>query len=467
MHSRSRSGGQSLILFLAFAAAMIGILLVAFNSGQVTNAKMRAMNAADAAAFSGAQWQARNLNFQAYMNRAMVVNEVTIAQSVSIRSWVAYIENLVENLSYISMLYPPAYAVMGRIETIIDRIEEGIQEVLPVAEYALRQLTNAEHGAQEVFNGAVLLAGPDLARNVAQANGAKLSTAGIALVGASVLQWSQFTESYNPGARNMGSRDRRARLREVILKSRDGFVQERDWRFRMWPLFELRKQGGTDLIDYDTWKGLDSLEFRTDWNFVKSRWDTKIPIGWGGAQAYAPQKQTGRGTHGNINEWGDRDGRLAIGVSNDNDHAAALPQRLPGYRDLTAAQLAKATPRLPFTVEVVIDDVQTSGSPGMRAKAATLRGEALDMDPQAAPVGGKGVYAMAAACIAFERPWHRINGVEAGLRQDRLVEKPSLFNPYWRASMATPSNEASGAAAVAKGLPRISSFFGRNGSCEN
>ncbi|WP_432382471.1 pilus assembly protein TadG-related protein [Duganella sp. P38] len=97
-----------MVLFLGFAAAMIGMMLVAFNSGQVTNAKMRAMNAADAAAYSGAVWQARNLNFQAYMNRAMVVNEVTIAQSVSLRSWVGYLDKLVSNINMIAKFVPPS-----------------------------------------------------------------------------------------------------------------------------------------------------------------------------------------------------------------------------------------------------------------------------------------------------------------------------------------------------------------------
>lgn len=440
---------------------MIGILLVAFNSGQVTNAKMRAMNAADAAAFSGAQWQARNLNFQAYMNRAMIVNEVSIAQSVSLRSWAAYIETLVENVSYITLIYPPLYAVVSRVEQIVDRIEEGIQEILPVAESALRMLSNAEHGAQEVFNGAALVAGPDLARAVAQANGARISPAGVALIGASIVQWGQFTETYAPGERNLGNNDRRRRLREVILNSRDGFVEERDWKFTApLRLFELRKQGGTDLIDYDTWKGVDSMQFRTDWDWFKRRWRTKVPLGWGGAQAFAPEQQDGIGRHGHFNEWGDSDGELAIDVSNDDDHAAELPRRLPGYRDLTAAQLAARNPRLPFTVEVVIDDVRTSGGANMRAKAATLRGESLDMDPQAAPLGGSGVYALAAACIAFERPW----GEE---RKDGHAEKPSLFNPYWRASMATPSKEARGTANVAKGLPRLTDIIRSNGTCES
>src|SRR5258706_42195 len=89
--------GQTLVLFLGFAAALVSVLLVAFNSGQTTNAKMRAMNAADAAAYSGAVWQARTLNFQAYTNRAMVANEVAIAQSVSLRSWVSYVNNFINN----------------------------------------------------------------------------------------------------------------------------------------------------------------------------------------------------------------------------------------------------------------------------------------------------------------------------------------------------------------------------------
>ena len=52
---------------------------VMFNTGQVVSRKLLLSDAADAAAYSGLLWQARALNFQAYTNRAMVANEVSIA----------------------------------------------------------------------------------------------------------------------------------------------------------------------------------------------------------------------------------------------------------------------------------------------------------------------------------------------------------------------------------------------------
>ncbi|MDE2220176.1 MAG: hypothetical protein KGJ52_07350, partial [Gammaproteobacteria bacterium] len=67
-----REGGQVLALLLLLLAALLGSLLFVFNSGQIVAAKLRLVGAADAAAYSAAQAQARALNFQAYMNRAVV-----------------------------------------------------------------------------------------------------------------------------------------------------------------------------------------------------------------------------------------------------------------------------------------------------------------------------------------------------------------------------------------------------------
>ena len=62
--------------------------------GQIVAAKVRLVGAADAAAYSAAVWQARALNFQAYMNRGIVANEVATAQLVSLRSWSAYMNQV-------------------------------------------------------------------------------------------------------------------------------------------------------------------------------------------------------------------------------------------------------------------------------------------------------------------------------------------------------------------------------------
>ena len=79
--------GQAMVLGLALILVLcIGIVLL-FNTGQVVNKKVELVNAADAAAYSVAIQQARALNYAAYMNRARVANEVAVAQTISLYSW--------------------------------------------------------------------------------------------------------------------------------------------------------------------------------------------------------------------------------------------------------------------------------------------------------------------------------------------------------------------------------------------
>ena len=75
MHCRPHSG-QALVIMLAFMAVLSGAFIMVFNSGQVVNDKIKLANAADAAAYSAALWEARSLNYQAYLNRAIVANEL-------------------------------------------------------------------------------------------------------------------------------------------------------------------------------------------------------------------------------------------------------------------------------------------------------------------------------------------------------------------------------------------------------
>lgn len=439
-----KSRGQTLVLFLGFMAAMTGMLLIVFNSGQVSNAKMRAMNAADAAAYSGAVWQARTLNFQAYMNRAMVVNEVTIAQSVSLRSWVSFVDRFVTNVNYITQFIPYVGAATKAIQKVINQTNNMVQKALPPFEIALRAANRFESIAQRTFHTAGTVVAQDLANNVARENGAVLSPAGIALMGLNVKKWEDFTSNYD--------NSRRTRIRDLTLNSRDGFSQARDNYFRepTGVVFELRKQGGTDLIDFDTWKGMDSAELR----MVKigGKWETKIPMGWGGAQAYDPRRQSRIGTHGQINEWNSTDGRLARDDAyRNNQKDVRLP--LQGYRDITNPQVKNANLQLPFAVEVVIDraNVPTADS-AFKAKSALLDGTQIEHNPHYA--AGRGVFALAQSCVRFARPYRQE-------RVDGAREFPSLFNPYWTASLATESKTARTMADLAKSLPvPVSTFFG-------
>jgi hypothetical protein len=275
-----RSKGQALVAFLGFAAAMIAMLLVSFNSGQVTNAKMRAMNAADAAAYSGAAWQARTLNFQAYMNRAMVVNEVTIAQSVSLRSWVNYLDRFVENIAIVTRIVPGLGAVTTGVSRAVGLVADVVQDGMPVFEKAARYLSFIEFEAQEKFNALGSLGAADVANDIAEKNGAAISRGGKVLLVANGVAWTKFTETYTSGHGPAGTKgDGRERLRAVTLDSRDGFSENRPAKLPLLIVAEIRKQGGTDLVNYDAWKAMDSAAVCT-FRFLGSC--KSAPLGWGG-----------------------------------------------------------------------------------------------------------------------------------------------------------------------------------------
>lgn len=77
-----------MIFTLLFAAASALVGLVLFNSGMLANVKTRLQNAGDAGAYSAAVLQARDHNFSAYLNRAMVANQVAVVQLASLKSYI-------------------------------------------------------------------------------------------------------------------------------------------------------------------------------------------------------------------------------------------------------------------------------------------------------------------------------------------------------------------------------------------
>jgi hypothetical protein len=448
---------------------MVGAFIVVFNVGQTTNAKMRAMNAADATAYSGALWEARTLNLQAYLNRAMVANEVAIAQSVSLRSWIEYLQNFVNHINDVSEFIPYVGEVTTALADALTEIDDVTQEVLPVAESALRLLNTATFDAELVVNDAGPIVAANLASNVATANGATISAGGDALMLADAAKWANFTQTYKKSTGVVPS-DGRTRLRQVVLDSRDGFTQTRDWHIGS-PLveFEFKKQGGSDLLGFDSWKGLDSSQLDTVYIPIKG-WKVKVPIGWGGAQAYSTERN-GYGQNGTGNDWTSVDGKLAVKVSDQSPNASAYKgstaaAAFPDYRDIAnmnrlPAPQKVADVHLPFAVEVLINKAAVNTSDNNSATSmhhpTTVLPDGTVVDHHSNFASGdKGVFALAQACVRFSRPY--------GATRAGGLEYPSLFNPYWRASLATISKADRAIADAPKGIPEAAILEG-TGTC--
>ena len=89
---RRRQSGQALIYGLFMLVAGLASVYFLFNVGQLTREKTKIVGTADAVAYSAGVMHARALNFAAYTNRALIADEIAIAQVVSLSSWGKYLE---------------------------------------------------------------------------------------------------------------------------------------------------------------------------------------------------------------------------------------------------------------------------------------------------------------------------------------------------------------------------------------
>ncbi len=140
--------GQALILgvFLVLATAMAAVLM--YNNGQTTSEKTRLVNAADAAAYSGAVFVARNLNFLAYTNRAMIANHVAIGHFVSYVSWLRYVKKSIAKLNNYTRFVPYIGPAVAYANKVMGWVKKGTEKAAPFIVKGADGLNSIIHKAQ-------------------------------------------------------------------------------------------------------------------------------------------------------------------------------------------------------------------------------------------------------------------------------------------------------------------------------
>lgn len=119
---------------LALAGVLLAgaMMLVMASTGNKLTERSKLVNAADAAAYSGALWTARHLNFIAYTNRAMIANHVGAGHFIAYVSWIRYIEDTADNLATVTSFIPVVNAATEAVAdfaTILRELAEIEAEV--------------------------------------------------------------------------------------------------------------------------------------------------------------------------------------------------------------------------------------------------------------------------------------------------------------------------------------------------
>lgn len=492
--SRARvagASGQALVPALIFLLVGCVGLYVAFNSFQMTSAKIKLQNTADAAAYSAAVLQARDYNFSAYTNRAMVANQVTAAQVVALKSWideldatysVSQLDDLINNLADTPARWNAPKKV-GKND--IAPVRAALDALLPTVASNIGILNRALSDAQANYHAAVFTSVPDTADVIAQQNQVDTHvTSGYFTSprnAAQLAAWKSYSGTVTPA----GSLGKDA-FADVVTDSAtlDEFIKNRDSVRSVAPNFQLLNDsanticgsgskftvnvthdGGTQLRNDK--KGWESIDASTAHVFISCIGPLEAEAGFGGSANgnvtnymtnppfAAWQDWEGYGGYFNFGYLGsDRPGwqvpdamaeqfRIGPGPSLDTPNGGLLP-----YQDLAHSPQVNLAPRI--TIEV------TRNSNSLVKTVGLHGGGRLALDDGTASVAMR---ALSSANAYFVRPDETPLGTSiiGGLlkrdqwaRADRKTEYPSLFSPYWQARLAPVSDSERAASQAAQ-----------------
>jgi hypothetical protein len=418
--SRRSHAGQALVIMLAFTGVLTAVFVLVYNVGQTVNDKVKLVNAADAAAFSAAQWEARSLNYQAYLNRAIVANEVAIGQLVSLRSWSTYLRRTTSNVNLVAQWVPPLAAPMRALMQGWQVVDSGLQRSLPPLESAISHWdVDVLQGAQGLAHQQALISAADLVSRVAHDTEprAEVGEATRVLQVRNGAEWQdRFTTRYRHGSGEL------RRFTELLMTSRDGFTRSRsdDLLPSISPV-QVSRRGGTDLLGEYSWRGVDTLSTHIDLIVTNQ----EIPLGWGAAeQRRLPVIQ--RGVHGGSLRTNSRASRLGL--------REMVPQQqyrgVPEIRDVVRPA-SRDSRSLFYTVALRLprQSIATADHLFLPQGLQQINGVPARVAPSFA---ADSLHALGSAEVYFQRPFGRSDG---------RYEYPSLFSPYWQARLAdTPSS---------------------------
>ena len=292
--------GLSLVLGL--------VLLVLGLSSSLLSDKQRGQVLADAASLSVANWYAQALNYQAYANRAILANEVMMAQSLTALAWSKHAETLVNNTgSFASFL--PALRVLAGWASQAAQASRVSAELAARTEIPIRSgYTRVIAASQEAMRLAVNpFATQTLVNEVVWSGDRRFF--GQYLPSSDVSAYYRLVKTY--------AGEERAHFANLVTGELDSFTRARGYTQRLYLLpttsciptsidrlfHRMVRRGGTALsADYSEWEAIDTLSAhqwrrRSWWNRTCGGHREAFPMAWGASDASVPVRP-GVAAHG-------------------------------------------------------------------------------------------------------------------------------------------------------------------------
>ena len=317
--SNTRIKGQTLILMVGVLLLVSMLLFAVTDMGKHARRQWYLQSVADNAAYSAAVGMSRQMNFLALTNRALIGNQVAIAQWVGLASYMSMLDRTADNLETVTSFIPYIGQITRVLSTILDRVEEAYQQLARVLIRFQSAVIQGISAAQRLLDASFVLELPLLIQDIVSKHSGDLSWE--AYQGGGVVPfptlWWRKTE-----VRKTSNERQSKELEELTLKSLDPFSKSRGYNWIDVFTHKIIKRGGTELSrnrngGWD-WHALDSVSLHGRKWFVGS-FREQLPLGWGAkAQQQRRYHRSGYGAAFQSNSMSSRLGLAQMESFNSN-----------------------------------------------------------------------------------------------------------------------------------------------------
>lgn len=382
--------GQALVLLLISLLGLWLGLNYVVSLSQVAQRQTHVQHVADHATEALAIVAARDLNYKAVTNRAMLANHIAMAQMSGLVSWFRMINETTRNSALVTSWVPYLNAVMAQLSRAVQQLQRPFTQAVQLGLRAQQLLVQVISNSQLLFHAAAAVTALQTAEQIIERSDPSLQL--ILLNHASLpdlaYTWLGFQR------RERGNRE----FVDLLQQSRDGFTTRRSYtwlRLGRAVRISLDKWGGSEAVrsgrQHLSLQAVDVATLRVRLGPFSA---FTLPVGRGAAHlGFRPP------VHGSVAAdafGGSYQARGAISRS-AAAQSAYLGNQLPvpGHQRVARANL-------PSITLLVRTRQEADEAPG---------------------------WAAAKAQITYDRP----QGVWP--RRDAYIEKANLFNALWRAEL--------------------------------
>ncbi|RUO25343.1 hypothetical protein CWE09_00995 [Aliidiomarina minuta] len=335
---------------------------------------------------------ARDLNYKAVTNRAMLANHIAIAQMVGLSSWFQMMDEVTRNSALVTSWVPYLNTVMANLSRSVQQLQQPVNQALRAGIQAEHLLIQVISSSQQLFHAAAAATALLTSQGLVQKNDPSLE---LVLLNHQTLPdlaytWLRYQHRDNDNQTFV----------DLLKQSRDPFNERRSYSwFRVGGVaaVHLEKWGGTEAVplgrQHFSWQGVDIATLRVQ----LTRWIRRtIPVG--GGAAYVGTRPPVRGRVSGDLFGGAYAARAGV------SRRAALQGRYMGQLIKVPGHQRIANHRPPPSITMLVRERQQEGQP-------------------------PGGWAAAKAQLVYQRPallWPRSDG---------LTETANLFNGLWQARL--------------------------------